>query len=45
MYLCNSEKFQIAEIFQRVLDVKDLKKLNLKQCATGTERKWNKAET
>jgi hypothetical protein len=39
MYLCNSEKFQIAEIFQRVLDVKDLKKLNLKLCATGTERK------
>ena len=28
MYLCNSEKFQIAEIFQRVLDVKDLEKRN-----------------
>jgi hypothetical protein len=28
-----------------VLDVKDLKKLNLKLYATGTERKWNKAET
>jgi hypothetical protein len=28
-----------------VLDVKDLKKLNLKLCATGTERKWNKAES
>ena len=28
MYLCNYEKFQIAEIFQRVLDVKDLEKRN-----------------